>query len=516
MDLQRRYDMVTKTRQNDAMRWEKRIAKQGVWSPTDLQLETSKKGAKALPMPVTIAKEEMLAPFFDHLAKDGTYENDESVDGKSHVISEPFYGVQALEFPMGVLYEDGRLDLCKQVVGPDHIGSLMNSLRGNSFVKHFLLGNNIIGPVGAQAIADFIADRPSQMETWYLAGNCINAPAFRTLVDAMVEHDDGTIRNVWLKRNPLGVDSAADVARLIKGCRNLRTLDLDQTELGDEGVAAIFSSLAQHTGPLALRNIYLSGDGVSAEAATALGRFLASKHCRLESAYMSSNPLTDAGALALAEHLPRAHSLRRLLLQSTGLGSAGARAICQALGGHAELRLLDLGQAFATQDLAAGYNFIADGAVGAIVELVQTAPRLEYLNLGYCPVAPEALSRVADAVAESPAMLYYSAAPIASTPGGADGARRLAARPRGRLGRNVAARYGPAVAYGDFLDDQKRWLVSDERDVRVIDSVYRTRDMGLARRGQLVLAKGWDRDDGTLERVMAQGPACAVRGRAVA
>ena len=32
----------------------------------------------------------------------------------------------------------------------------MKSLESNRFIRHFLLGNNVIGPMGARAIADFV------------------------------------------------------------------------------------------------------------------------------------------------------------------------------------------------------------------------------------------------------------------------------------------------------------------------------------------------------------------------
>ena len=32
----------------------------------------------------------------------------------------------------------------------------MKSLESNTFIRHFLLGNNVVGPVGARAIADFV------------------------------------------------------------------------------------------------------------------------------------------------------------------------------------------------------------------------------------------------------------------------------------------------------------------------------------------------------------------------
>lgn len=37
-----------------------------------------------------------------------------------------------VEFKRGVVYEDGRLDLCKMVVGPTHVEKLLDSLEDNT------------------------------------------------------------------------------------------------------------------------------------------------------------------------------------------------------------------------------------------------------------------------------------------------------------------------------------------------------------------------------------------------
>jgi hypothetical protein len=53
-----------------------------------------------------------------------------------------------LHFPRGALVPDGRLDLCKQVVGPKGVGPLMESLAtrpASHRVTRLLLGNNIVG-----------------------------------------------------------------------------------------------------------------------------------------------------------------------------------------------------------------------------------------------------------------------------------------------------------------------------------------------------------------------------------
>lgn len=69
-----------------------------------------------------------------------------------------------------------------------------------------------------------------------------------------------------------------------------------------------------------------------------------------------------------------------------------------------------------------------------------------------------------------------------------------------RLAVNVTRVYG--LTYGEFMANQKRWLLSDETDVRKIDSVYRNRDAGEARRGLKILDKWWDEKDQTLQEVM--------------
>ena len=43
------------------------------------------------------------------------------------------------EFVRGIVHTDGRLDLCKQGVGP-HLHHVTEALVGNNVIKHFLIG----------------------------------------------------------------------------------------------------------------------------------------------------------------------------------------------------------------------------------------------------------------------------------------------------------------------------------------------------------------------------------------
>ncbi|CRK20953.1 hypothetical protein BN1723_012221, partial [Verticillium longisporum] len=548
--LQRRYDMIVATVRNGRTRhgltgqadpgvpapvWASRILAQGPWNKDSHPI--SLKGPQALPMPVQIAEADDLAPFFHHLEQGGTHKLGASTTG--HALDdgngEPYYHVQGAEFPRGVVYEDGRMDLCKQVVGPDHIGDLMNSLRANEHVKHFLLGNNIIGPVGAHRIASFINALPSRMDTWYLAGNCIDAPSFKTLVDAMIKSD--AITNVWLKRNPLGRSAAHDVYRLITETRNLRTLDLDQTEIGDAGFVEVFTNLAAYKDRLLpLENLYMNGTGFSEAAARALAQFLASPNCRLTSIYLSSNPIGDDGAAALASAFEVAPQVSRLLLQSTGLTTRGAQIICEALTSHPGIRCLDLGQAYATHDLGQAYNYIDEGAIQAITGLLTSTPSLASLNLGHCPITPLVLGQITTAALQSSLLAYVAVSIIpdsnikklgfvpsrdskmrnaSSYAASTKEQKALDQALQQHMEANVRSVYGEDMTYSRFMGEERRWLTNDRTDVRKIDSVYRNRDMGLARRGLVTLIKNWKEGDDTLERVIkAQGPFCCKKRRA--
>jgi hypothetical protein len=452
-------------------------------------------------MPVEQSDKESLAPFFAHLRNGGTYEKD-TTSSRGATGVEPYYNTELIEFEKGVLYSDGRVDLCKMVTGPRNIGDLMESLETNTFSKHFLLGNNIIGPTGATAIAAFIEKYPERFETWYLAGNCIDGPSFSLLVDSMVKSP--AITNVWLKRNPLGPAAGKDVFRLITQTLNLQTLDLDQTELGDGGVAELFILLANHTPehPLRLKNIYLNASGIGMKACKQIALYLQSPHCTIESLYMSNNPVGDAANI-LADGLAKNKSLLRLSIQSCGLKDKGVIAIASALKENTLITALDIGQAYATEDLGMRFNWITDASAPALVELVAST-KLQYLNISYTPMTQSTLNSILAAITDSKSLLWFFAKPFVT--GGTDYASvkagqeyaRLSKLVRERLHENVNEKFG--LEYQEFENEHKRFLISP-KDVRLIDSVYRNRDAGAARRGLKKLDKWWGEGDETLSKV---------------
>ncbi|KAJ4368472.1 hypothetical protein N0V83_006829 [Neocucurbitaria cava] len=512
---QRKKTIEENTKRNELMSWAPRIRKQGAWDPA--QDPVSLKGAASLPMPVEIADPDTLAPFFQHLSLGGNVMKGSTIYGDEAIeIEEPYYNVECLEFEKGVVYSDNRMDLCKMVLGPNNIAALMESLRTNTFITHFLLGNNIIGPHGAQCIADFLGEYPNRMDTWYLAGNCIDAGGLRLLVDEWVR--SMSVTNIWLKRNPLGSTAADDVFKLITQTAKLRTLDLDQTELGDAGVEQLFDALVAYDKPISLRHLYLNAVGIGLHGARAISRYLASSHCELDAVYAANNPMGNNGVSALAAGVKKNKSLSRLTLASVGLGDDGVIALCEALEQHPTLVTLDIGQSYATEDLGSRYNWITDHSALAIHNLVVSSPQLVYLNIAQCAMTHLGLNTVLDAVVSSTSLMFHRASTI--WPQSRESAAihagqkhsHLSKLANANLTKNVQATYGADSTYDDFVNQHKRWLVNDKTDVRKIDSVYRNRDAGLARKGMKKLDKWWGEGDETLKDVMgAVGPVCTRR-----
>ncbi|KAF3921174.1 hypothetical protein ABW21_db0202321 [Orbilia brochopaga] len=472
-------------------------------------------------MPVQVAPYDELAPFFHHLSHDlsaaafDTHFNEQpditpttSTEDTFTPGHEPYYKTEYLEFPRGVVYADRRMDLCKMVVGPPSIGPLMAALESNTFIQHFLLGNNIIGPIGADAIADFLLKRPAAMKTWYLAGNCIDTSSLNTLVDAMVLSP--VIENLWLKRNPLGPDSDTALFKLLSRLPRLRTVDLDQTDLGDGCLARLFEKLCDHYSdflpvapPSPLETLYLNGVGIlpagdTPSAISYISTFLSQQTCQLKSLYLANNLLGDSGLISLAAGLSKNRSLERLSLLSVGATSVGFTALFDALSTHPAIRTLDASQSYSTIDLGMQFNAIDDEAVPSILNLIESSETLAYLDLGYTYISLPSLNALARAVSHSTTLLYYNARSLLDLRGRDAGkihgeSNKLKPLVKKRLAENVERLYG--VSYDVWMNSERRWLVNDERDVRSIDSVYRNRDAGMARRGQMVLKKWWTEEN---------------------
>jgi len=367
---------------------------QGPWPDQEID-PVDLKGPVTIPMPVQVGRTKDFQPIFAFLAQNKTITEGGVVQGTPGV--EPVWKTPLLEFNRGIIYEDGRLDLCKKVVGPTHIGKLMDSLESNHHIRHFLLGNNAISTTGAKLIAEFLRKYPDRMETWYIAGCHITRHGLSLLVPGMTA--SSTITNLWLKRNPLGPNSSGLLAELILRTTHLRTLDLETTELGDEGTRHFIDSICGQ--PSALPHLYLNANGIGKGACASLAKYLADPHCALESLFLSTNPLGDAGMFLLASGLAKNKTLKRLMCASTGLTSKGVSYLAKGISeGSHPLEALDLGASQTTKAHGQKFNYLDDTCIEALESLIMS-PSLRWLDLGRTALTAGGIQEIKTAAARS-------------------------------------------------------------------------------------------------------------------
>lgn len=279
-----------------------------------------------------------------------------------------------LTFPRGTVLADGRLDLCKQALGPDGVRRVLEALRGHPSIRSILFGTGAIGNAGAAAVAAALDDGLA-LETVYLGCNRIDDAGLVALGGALSRSQ---VWALWLKRNPLGVAGARRIAELVAGGAALRVLDLYNCELDDEGVALVAEALGASRSRV--EHVYLGGNAASGRAATALAGALTTT-TTLRTLQVAASRLGDDGAIAIAEGLVRNTSLEELGLASNAIGPRGAAALARALATHPRLAVLDLGVALSARALGEPSNHIGNDGALAIAEPVAATASLRALDL---------------------------------------------------------------------------------------------------------------------------------------
>jgi hypothetical protein len=200
------------------------------------------------------------------------------------------------EFARGLLRPDGRVDLCKQGLGPVQAARVVEAAAGSPHAIHLLLGTNGLGSEGARAVAAAMPDGHG-ISTVYLGCNRIDADGAGALADRLAADD--TVRALWLKRNPVGDQGVARLAAALPGNRALRTLDLVNTGLTAAGLEPLADALAAR--PAVLERLFLGGNGLRPDAVPVLTRFV--REGGVRELYLGVNHLGDTGAAELSESL---------------------------------------------------------------------------------------------------------------------------------------------------------------------------------------------------------------------
>ena len=141
------------------------------------------------------------------------------------------------------------------------------------------------------------------------------------------------------------------------------------------------------------------------------------------------------------------------------------------------------------------YNYFEDDVQGSVKALVSGCTTLRMLELGTTGMTLSALKAISEDILKSETLVVFLAK---SVYGKVSNEVKLPVNQR--IQENIRQLYG-GIDVARFDAQEKRWLISPE-DVRLIDSAYRNRDAGLARRGQLNLEKVWQDGMETVNSVM--------------
>jgi len=292
----------------------------------------------------------------------------------------------ALTFPRGTITPDGRLDCCKQSLGPEGVRRIATAMQHSTHIRALLLGTNGLGDDGTAAVASLTRDHPS-LETLYLGCNRIQARGAAALCEAVSSNP--RLRSLWLKRNPLGDDGVAAVAGMLARSESLELLDLVNCGMSGTGFRALLDGVAANR---SLTHLYLGSNGLQPAAGAPLAASVAETP-KLRHLFLDVNQLSDSGAEALAEI-----QLTTLSVASNQIGAVGLRAVCRRLPAS-----LSLGHARSAAALGAEANAFGDGGAALLAEALPASGMVK-LKLGQNALTPRGVERLLDAAALCPTL----------------------------------------------------------------------------------------------------------------
>ena len=419
-------------------------------------------------MKVDIAPLEDLNPFFNHLAADG-------------IMYLPANPHKYLEFKRGVVYPDGRMDLCKQVVGPTWIGALMDSLKTNTQVEHFLLGNNITNLEGGRAIGEYLATPHSnKIKTWYLAGSEFNSRAVEAIVDGFITAGDKDVKALWLKRNPLYAEGMRHIRRLLETNTSIKVLDLHNTAIGikelaytdglnrferyqtENGIRELCEGLKVNE---TLERLYLGANAIDQKLVQYLADYFRFKTTYqrpgIIGLWLDMNKLTDDGCRILCEALEN-YPIRVLELGSNLISEIGMSYITRYLRNHPTLEVLHLGLYKATADMGVAVNNISDAGVPHICELIEQT-KLRHLDISMNNISSEGMAHVAVSLEKNTTLWYLNYKQY-----GQEIEQKIVHKITKLVERNRAL-HRPEIEFSK--DHERRFIHGD--NIWTIDSIYR-------------------------------------------
>ncbi len=421
------------------------------------------------PMIVNVAPLKDLEPFFDFMKKDLPVPKNISADNSNATKlgqEKDIRGANYVRFKRGAFYDDGRIDMCKQVVGRPFISNLMQSIEHNKYVDHFLLGNNIINSKGAEEIANFIRNKNTKpkIKTWYIAGNEIDSNGIKKIAKAL--EDDEYADSLWLKRNPIMSEGAKYLGEMLKKNKTLEILDLNNTGIFDEGVKYIMRGLRYNN---TLQVLYMDANAITPVGTKYICdyfEYLVKKGRKgITSLWLDMNRLDDEGIIMLANSLRNYKFLERLVVGSNRIGPGGIKVLLDALVDHDNLILLDVGLYKSTSDMGELPNNICDEGAKYVAKFIEKNKSVQIMNIEHNNITEKGLEIVFNALEKNKTMLYLYYAQR-----GVKIDKKLMNKLKEKMRENIKNNLG--ITLQEFVSNKRRYIKHTDK-IKYIDSIYR-------------------------------------------
>lgn len=287
-----------------------------------------------------------------------------------------------------------KVDLCKQMLGPEGAREIMEALENSTTARSVLLGADEIGPEGARAVGQALLKNRS-LKTVFLGCNGIGEEGAKYIAEAIENND--VVEGYWLKRNQIGLTGLQAILSALRTNQSVKTLDLVQNNLGVEGARLLEEAFVDAAHPLSIISLYLSGNEFGVDGARHIAGIIR-RNTTIKHLYLGLNNLGEEGGLLIAEALKENKTLLTLAVLSNELGPRAAATFADALRLNNTLTCLDLGYAKATKALEGKPNVIEDAGAQAIAAAVAENTSLRVLNLTQNGIGEAGYLAVAEAL----------------------------------------------------------------------------------------------------------------------
>eukprot|EP00736_Rhodelphis_marinus_P008357 Rmarinus@m.8137 len=191
----------------------------------------------------------------------------------------------------------------------------------------------------------------------------------------------------------------------------IRTLDLSNNSLGDEGCCAIMDAIYKTNNITALD---LSSNGISNVTADRISILLRKRKCALTSLSLANNKLREAGVRAIAK---ASETLEELDITNTSAGDGGVLSVISLLRRSRKIATLKMGwnkfihsstrlaqvldQTLSLAVLDLSNNGLGDATGVMIAEVLKESASLKSIDLSRCRLGVQSCKALADAICQN-------------------------------------------------------------------------------------------------------------------